>query len=437
MAFVAIILVQRAQGEEIFSGNGGKGRGVIFCLGPIPAHFMGIWASIKVIREDLMSKLPIELWMYDFEWDLLSDSVQDALHELEKDQGVSLHFLKKIPARDAIVEDKSKRKGTSVDGDYLHFSTKPRALLESRLDEVILLDSDAFIFVKPEELFEQDLYRQTGTLFLYDRPLDWWPPNYPPHDPQWLANYIRSGYSRKDEFRQKVALHSSGVEPPREVAIGQESYRACRGTYDDGWYCTQHRQESSMVIFDKRRQQRCAAVLWDLTVKERVTVYERIYGDKDSYWLACELADSPYAFSPWAPAHWSPLNGTDSTCPDLVIEPHFAHFLPPGKIKADAAPRLMSVNQLKVRAVLGGKGRFGSEPALALSPRMTLNDMHSSLVPVLQDPMKCPKRIAAFRRVQRCWSRQLQCVQMTERDANLLKKHARVQKEARVIFSKR
>ena len=37
-------------------------------------------------------------------------------------------------------------------------------------------------------------------------------------------------------------------------------------------------------------------------------VYSNTYGDKESYWLACELAGSPYAFNTYAAAHWSPVS---------------------------------------------------------------------------------------------------------------------------------
>ena len=37
-------------------------------------------------------------------------------------------------------------------------------------------------------------------------------------------------------------------------------------------------------------------------------VYSNTYGDKESYWLACELAGNPYAFNNYAAAHWSPMS---------------------------------------------------------------------------------------------------------------------------------
>ena len=439
VVFMLGILVLEATGPNYFAGNGGKGRGIILCMGPIMAHYMGLFASVKVIREDLKSKLPIEIWMYDYEWPMLREGVQIVLTDFAN-QDVSVHFLKELPT--GVDDEREKRKGTSVKGDYVHFSTKPRALLESTLDEVLLLDSDALLFLKPEDLFNEELYKDTGTLFLNDKPIDWWPAKYEDYDSTWLETYIRSGYARKTAMRAEVAVSAPGVTPPRtSPGSKQTPYRSCMGVHQDGRYCTQHRQESSLVLFNKRRQQRCAAVLWDLTVHENVSIYERIYGDKESYWLACELAGSPYAFSPWAPGHWGAMNATDSTCPDLVIEPHFLHFLPgpttfaAGRALAAETPRLLSVNQLKIRAVLGGRGKRNSMPSLAVSPRMTVGDMHDALVPTLTNPEKCPRRIAPFRRMQRCWSRHLLCSSMNEDDLALLRKHAGLQQQARAVFN--
>ena len=69
---------------------------------------------------------------------------------------------------------------------------------------------------------------------------------------------------------------------------------------------TQHLAESSLVLFHKLRQQRSLAVLEALTLRLHAQVYQHTYGDKESYWLACELAGADYSFSPYGPRSVEP-----------------------------------------------------------------------------------------------------------------------------------
>lgn len=328
-----------------FAGNGGKGKGIIFAMGPMYAHFMGVWATIHVLRNELRSKLPIEVWMYDFEWPLLPRDVQSSLTSLS-DRDVSVHFLTPL-----VKSELMGQKGSSVYSDYVHFSTKPRALLESKLDEVylsrlnpnrachiileacphphlppflkiqvILLDCDALIFLSPEDLFSLAPYTATGTLFLRDKPVQWWPANYPSRDPGWMGRYLGGGYALMAHMRSVLPIHDANVDPPLSQGGHTSSQYAPCSSSNGEEVCSPHRQESSLLLFDKRRQRRSSAILWDMSTNTTISmeVYSNIYGDKESYWMACELAGAPHSFSPWAPSHWSPLNATDDTCPDKV-----------------------------------------------------------------------------------------------------------------------
>jgi len=481
-----------------FQGRSGDGRGIIFAMGPKVTHFMGVWASIRIIRSELKSLLPIEIWMFEFEWPELSISTQMELKRLETKENVRIKFLAKpdssaefsmpgvrqamaMMGTDSLLQT---AKAIHVAGDFMHFSTKPRALLESSFDEVILLDCDSLLFVRPELIFETDAYKATGTLFLNDKPIDWWPPNYPPYEPSWIFNYINGingdgdgngggrggGYSERARMRDSVPISSyshphplketashlevcSGDPPrsgrkkrkrPRDADSSSSSSSRSRssrsnrklGSESGGTphhsvplVCTQHRQESSVVVFDKKRQARASAILWDITVNHSLTVYERIYGDKDSYWLACELAGSPYAFSHWSSAHWGVLNTTDNTCPDKVIEPTIAHYLP----DITSTAKLMSVNQMKVRNMRGKEVR-PADVDLAISNRVAYVDALLEFSSQNVNPDKCPPKIAPFRRMQRCYTRHLSCNSMPSGDRAIMAKHIELQKEARLIF---
>ena len=86
--------------------------------------------------------------------------------------------------------------------------------------------------------------------------------------------------------------------------------------------------------------------------------------------MACELAGSEYSFSPYGSSHWAAL--TDNhTCPDLVIDPTFIHYLPSNS--SGSGFRLLSVNQFKYRHFKKfksyGSNKKNSKPTLGVSNR--------------------------------------------------------------------
>ena len=87
--------------------------------------------------------------------------------------------------------------------------------------------------------------------------------------------------------------------------------------------------------------------------------------------MACELAGSEYSFSPYGSSHWAAL--TDNiTCPDLVIDPTFIHYLPSNGSNGSSS-RLLSVNQFKYRHFKkfksNGNNKKNSKPTLGVSNR--------------------------------------------------------------------
>jgi hypothetical protein len=84
--------------------------------------------------------------------------------------------------------------------------------------------------------------------------------------------------------------------------------------------------------------------------------------------MACELAGSEYSFSPYGSSHWAALTD-NNTCPDLVIDPTFIHYLPSN----GSSSRLLSVNQFKYRHFKkfkrNGNNKKNSKPTLGVSNR--------------------------------------------------------------------
>ena len=449
------------------SSDSGEGRGIVMCMGPIETHFMGVYATAKLLRNELKSRLPIEVWTYAFELPQIPPSAVQALTDLGD---LSIKTLPDpVPIVDAAIGGNSKRntknkkdkdilgglkktqKGRSWQTDYLHFSAKPLALLTTNLTEVMILDSDALIFVSPDELFNYSGYQRTGTFFLYDKFLDYFP--YKGYDQNWMHNFI-SSFDRK--LYENVPISTPGVVAVRGYPKSHESPLLSQYFVESSFHAsskvkTQHLAESSLLLFNKEKQHRAIAILRALTTVHHEQVYRQIYGDKESYWMACELAGSDYTFSPYGPSHWAALT-TNGTCPDVVIDPTFLHYMPGEEMKA------LSMNQFKLRHIkkydmsnsrkkahkkrrkdnsgvgkeavgeLGGSGKI-----LAISKR---ESRQSQIDGYLQSLHDCSAEIPNMRKVHRCWSRKVLCSAISDQDFGTLEKHGQLQIEARIIFRK-
>jgi hypothetical protein len=141
-------------------------QGILFAMGPRESHFIGVYATAKVIRS--MSQIPIEVWCYRFEYPMIAAA---ALRALESINELQIKILPdpSIGNENSFSNLKSEHKGRSWEFDYLHFASKPLALLTTNFTEVLLLDSDTVLFVAPEYLFSLEQFRSTGTLFLRDK----------------------------------------------------------------------------------------------------------------------------------------------------------------------------------------------------------------------------------------------------------------------------
>ena len=139
------------------------------------------------------------------------------------------------------------------------------------LDEVMAIDVDTVLFTHPAMLFDSAQYKETGTLFLLDKFLNWWPHYYTPFDEQWLHHFI-SNYD--GNFHHIAVQNISSLKYfEREEFKGFVRSRS------------QHLAESSIVLFDKRRHRRTMAILEDITNRHGFELYRNTYGDKESYWI--------------------------------------------------------------------------------------------------------------------------------------------------------
>lgn len=223
------------------------GRGIVLSAGTEQVPFL--LSSIPYMRQ-LGCNLPIEV-MYLGDEDI-SEEYREILETLP---GVVTRDIKQM-VRDA---------GWELAG----WAAKPFAMLLSSFQEVIFIDADAIFFRNPELLFEESQYVETGALFFKDRSL------FPESKRKWLKQIL-----------------------PKPISKTAKATRLWSG--ESG-----HMQESGVVVIDKWRHFVELLLVTRMNGPDRdgnedediVGMYDMVYGDKETFWLAWELLGNiDYAF---------------------------------------------------------------------------------------------------------------------------------------------
>jgi alpha 1,3-mannosyltransferase len=146
------------------------------------------------------------------------------------------------------------------------WAIKPFAALVAPFEKVILLDADSVFLQKPEVMFEENAYKNTGALLFHDRLL-------------WQHAF----QDRHDWFKSQIESPSATLN---KSLVWTQDYA--------------EEADSGAVVIDKSRLDVLVGLLhvcWQNTaaVREEVT-YQLTYGDKESWWLGLELTGSGYAF---------------------------------------------------------------------------------------------------------------------------------------------
>jgi hypothetical protein len=206
--------------------EGFVGRGIVICGGGV-RMFANAWVCIQMLRK-LGCQLPIELWH------LGATELDVEMAALVRPLGVT---CVDATAPDAVWPAK-------VDGVW---PLKPYAVINSKFEQVLLLDADNVPVRNPEFLFEDERFRAHGAIL--------WP----------------------DEGR---------------LAVDSPAWRLFDVAYRD-----ESEVESGQVLVDKRR---CWAPLLLCTWynEHHALFYQHIYGDKDTFRFAFHRLGMSYAMPP-------------------------------------------------------------------------------------------------------------------------------------------
>ncbi|KAG7380676.1 hypothetical protein PHYPSEUDO_006941 [Phytophthora pseudosyringae] len=194
---------------------------------------------------------------------------------------------------------------------FRSFDVKVLAVVYSRFQEVMLLDADTLFFQSPATLWGTSKYKNTGTLFFNDRisyELSYLAKRAPSEDGQgdqgigalhrFLAGFDVTPYGSlgvvesREEPRPQLPRRMLGLDfgfQPSAFLLSSHAWRLRSG----------HQMDSSLVLWNKARQPRATAILASFVSLNGLPPVPS-YGDKELYWLACELAETAYAFSDFA-----------------------------------------------------------------------------------------------------------------------------------------
>ncbi|RHY34859.1 hypothetical protein DYB32_001827 [Aphanomyces invadans] len=206
----------------------------------------------------------------------LSSSASNALHGL--DTNVEVVDVCSILVSSHVFSDQA------VARRFQNVWLKPVALVFAPFPSVMLVDADAIFLHDPALLWASSPVRYTGTLFFYDRVLDF---------SQFLNQDVGPGKTFIDDFFDTFPYDAVQLERPPVSNTMRQSMVWNKHTA--------HEQDSSVVVIDKRRAgPHVLRTLWYLVTTKRFQDQITFsWGDKEAYWLSFELANVPYAFSPW------------------------------------------------------------------------------------------------------------------------------------------
>ncbi|GMF55099.1 unnamed protein product [Phytophthora fragariaefolia] len=192
---------------------------------------------------------------------------------------------------------------------FKNYWIKPLALYYTKIKEAILIDGDAVLMRDPAVLRTMSGYVRTGTTFFRDR----------------IAKMNRF-LNKKTENGKPYIKHLIDSFPYKKLkltdAIPSEQLKKTFSWRGD----TGHEMDSSMVLVDKTRAGKAMEVLKELIFSTRFKL-QFSWGDKESFWLAYELAHQDYFFSPWGLSLLESVPNNDLAHPNTMCG-SMAHFLP-------------------------------------------------------------------------------------------------------------
>jgi hypothetical protein len=237
-----------------------------------------LFFNLFLLRNHLGCQLPIELWQIGQE---ISDSMKQQLENVKNTINISFKYVNDY---------------TDQPEFWKGWQIKAFILKHTSFDEVILCDCDIYFLQNPEIIFKDPGYIKTGTYFFKDW-LKHNPGNVDIEVPA-RAGFIRHLMPKRNRYFPEEWNYIYGL----------------RDTVQSMWYY----QESGVVYINKTMHPDVIETIYKLNENYKET-YKYIYGDKETFWLACCMNDKPFCMNPIAAENYISepkvpyINNTDNS----------------------------------------------------------------------------------------------------------------------------
>jgi len=231
-------------------------RGIVMCCAPdMVSSLLHALQRVRLAGSDL----PVQIWH-------VGELNASVANRLQKEEGVSVHDL--LDAVSPLPEDEVQ--------DFRGFMCKPLAMLASSFTEVMSIDHDGWAFMNISDLFHSKPYLESGMLVFRDR-LQMKTP----------SKQKEAGHFLRDLIRRRVHVpHFFG-----DTLVGPMHWRPSSSLLQAPIVKSQsnHHADSSIVLLNKAQAVDMANALYALHDKYRYEMYNNFHGDKETFWIACEL----------------------------------------------------------------------------------------------------------------------------------------------------
>lgn len=228
--------------------------------------------NIQKIRE-MGCDLPIELWEIGKE---ISDKAREQFSKFE-----NILFRNVVDFTD----NPSHWKG---------FQVKVFAFFHSSFQEVFLCDADVIVHQNPLVLFEDLNYQKTGTYFFKD--LDKWQFKKLKNPfVQFYRKIVKNKFESLDFFNERKKWLTELLPHKKPIFPNEWSYVYDSETPEGP--VKEALQESGVVLMDRKKHVASFRFIYDLNKNHKET-YQYVWGDKETFWIGCVLAEKEFYFNP-------------------------------------------------------------------------------------------------------------------------------------------
>jgi len=174
------------------------------------------------------------------------------------------------------------------------FQIKAFILYHTSFGEILLCDSDILFHQNPNLLFEDKNYIESGTYFFKDLE-------------QWQFSRLNNTW---EQFRQKIfykKFSNASFFLKRKKWLTSLLPVKSRFFPAEWDYIYSDKipsnpvkealQESGVVLINRKMHRDCIQNIFDLNNNHKET-YKYIWGDKETFWIGCVMADKAFYFNP-------------------------------------------------------------------------------------------------------------------------------------------